>query len=426
MKIAIISDLHLNKSIYRSVMDKEWSIPFRNADFMRSFEWMVKDCVNNVKPDLLVIGGDVCDTPNPSNIIRGFFSAQLSKLLEADIPVVILVGNHDVLQQSHALDALKKLNLKKIKVIDKPMKHNFEGHELLFFPYSLDVERKLILIKDQFTQFIDKLPEKEEGVPRLLFAHFGVKGGRLNSYSDSETPPNIDVDSNSSTSSEEKEKKAFINRKATDISVDDLDKVGAEYVILGDFHEHQILNTKKCVAMYTGSIERTSMTEADQKKGFVVYDSEAEEKGSMGKCRFVEYPKCRPMIEIRGTLSAMKEEFGKIDKEAFKGAVVKLSFTGDSDELLSFSTGSEQFKKEIVEAIEPIHLFHKQTVKNEEEEEEVSELEKEILEKGHMEDTDVLDVVEEMIKERLIDEAEEQELTIKLAQEIYQVNKEGK
>jgi DNA repair exonuclease SbcCD nuclease subunit len=61
MKIAIAGDLHLNKTVYKGVMDRINSqLHFRNADFMKAFDYMVDKCVNEIKPDLFVVPGDVC------------------------------------------------------------------------------------------------------------------------------------------------------------------------------------------------------------------------------------------------------------------------------------------------------------------------------------------------------------------------------
>lgn len=419
MKIAIVPDTHLNLYRYKGVYDKQFpKVLFRSADFMRSFEWIVDKCVNELHPDLFVIPGDVYDSFDPSNEIRGFFSIQLEKLTSAKIPVIILVGNHEICQKHHALKDLQELQLKSVKIYDQPStlilsKSNIK---LLLFPYSLDIEQKKITLKEAFNQFVEKVQEEDDGTPAIFFGHFGVRGGKLNEY-EIEKANAILGDILEESEEVTTEKHSFINTNPNDVSLDDLDRIPAEYVFLGDYHEHQVLGTSKCIAMYPGSVEKTDFSEVDQKKGFVMYDSEAEPKGKMGKSQFVEYPHCRPMKEFKGNFAEIKKQFAKLDPSEYQEAVVKIHFEGTSEELLDFSIGLEPFKKEIRKALNPIHICHVQKVRNKDQEAVVSKLEQEILDKGHMETDDVIAIVKEVVREQ-VEDKEEQEATIALAIEI--------
>ena len=89
MKIAIIADCHLNKTVYKGVMDKnKLSLPFRNVDYMNAFEYMIDKNINEIKPELVVIPGDIFDTFDPNNDVRGFLNEQIAKLKEARIPII--------------------------------------------------------------------------------------------------------------------------------------------------------------------------------------------------------------------------------------------------------------------------------------------------------------------------------------------------
>lgn len=423
MKIACIADLHLNKTVYKGVMDKKLtSLPFRNADFMRSFEWMVDECINNIKPDLLVIGGDVYDYYDASNPIRSFFSSQLSKLVENKIPCIILVGNHDVSKKNHALEDVQKLNLKPIRVLDSSLIMNFKEHRLLFFPYSLDIEQQKITMRDAFKKFTREIKEDKSNLPSIFFGHFGVKNAILNDYS-IENDNEDERTTNTTTTLINAPRAEYYSRRSDDIENTELDELGVEYVILGDFHRHQILKTK-CYGFYPGSIEKTDINEVNQKKGFMVYDSDAEEIKDYGKCKFIEYPNCRPMIEIRGNLESIKKQFYALDYSKYQGAIVKIVFIGNSEELLDFSSGIEELKKEMVDKIDPIHVFTvPKPPRDKIQEQKATALEREIMERGHFTDKDILNVLKEMIEERVIDK-EDRDETIKIANEIYNEVKE--
>ena len=424
MKIAIISDLHLNISIYKGVMDKNYpTIPFRQADMMRSFKWMCQKCINDIKPDIIVIAGDVYDNHvNVSDTIRGFFSSQLKKLADNNIQTYILIGNHDVCMRNHVLQDIGDLKLEETRVIEKPTDIVFKNEtRLLLFPYSLDVERKKIKIKDELKNFIKEVHIDTTLEPLMFCGHFPVQKAKMNEYNDVKALKEIRETTDTTTTLSEKDikKKEFRNTNPNDISNEDLDSIGVPYVLLGDLHEHQVLETQKCYSMYTGSIEKSDMTEIKQVKGFVLYDSDEEKIDKYGKCRFIEYPNCRPIIEMKGTLTSIRKEFSELDHSQYQGAIVKITFNGTTEEQTDFSAGLEGFKREVKAEIDPIHLFHFQAVKDPEQDLMVSELEKEIMNKGHLSDQDVIDVVKEIIKERIEDKKEVDEI-IKLAIEIHE------
>lgn len=405
MKISIVADCHLNKALFKGVLDKKYtSLPFRTVDFMKAFRSIIKENIEEIKPDLMVIAGDVYDTYDPSNEVRAFFNRQLKELTEANIPVIVLVGNHDICKKHHALYPLKNLNLQNVTIIEEPELTIFEDKILMLFPYSLQVERGEIPIKEQLYSFIEETKEtisnntEYQNKDIFFFGHFGVKGATLKSIKKGDSIQKI-------TSSD-----------SHDISVNDLDLIGAKYIFLGDYHQHQVLPTKNSIAMYTGSIEYGDMSERHQKKGYVVYDDSFELSAETGKSRFIEYANCRPMFELKGNMEKMNAELENMPES--KGAIVKIYFEGNNSELLDFSMGLDDLKKKIQAKLKPIHLWHEQKVYDKEQDKEVIEIQEEILEKGHLNEDLVLKVIEEIIKEKEKDENEQKKL-LDLAQDIY-------
>lgn len=404
MKIVVTGDLHLNRSVYKGVMDKKYPIlPFRNVDFMRAFNYVCEKTIE-IHPDLVVIVGDVYDNHNPSNEIRGFFSSQLQKISANNIPIIILVGNHDICRKHHALSSIHKLKLDNITVVEKPQVIKFKEKNLLLFPYTIDVEQKNISIKDEFYKFIKTIHENNQNKDSLFFGHFGVIGGKLNEFEEevsSEEEGEIEII-----------KKSFFNQKKNDISVDDLDSIGSSYVFLGDYHRFQSLPTKKCLAFYTGSLEKTDMSEKDAKKGFILYDSENKTDSKFNNCKFIEYPNTRPMLEFKGNLQEIRKAIENIDQSKMQNSIVKLSFTGDKSELNDFAIKLDELKSQISKSIDPIHIYHIQKVTDKEQEQKALKIEREMLEKGQLEASDVETVVAEMIKEREQDPEEQKQILL--------------
>lgn len=408
MKITAIADCHLNKTSYKD--DESYmftSIPFRSQDFMNSFCWMVDKNINEIKPDLFLILGDIYDTFDPSNIVSAFFNEQLRKLSDAKIPVIILVGNHDICSKHHALLPLLKLNLKNIKVIENPQTIKFKDKLLMLFPYSVDVEKKNITIKEQFNQFVAKTKEQIintedwHNLDVIFLGHFGVKGAYVNKY-------NTDGG-----------QKLVLNENDHDISVADLDTIGAKYVLLGDYHKHQILPTSNCLAMYPGSIERTDMSEANDKKGFVFYDSEKEVNDKYEKFTFVEYPNTRPMIDLVGNLQDIYKTIDKLGSES-KGAIVRLTVKGSAQEIVEFDIGQHELIKKLNAKIEPAYTKKQNKMVDNDRNKKVEEIEKKISSEGHITSSEVIDVVKDTLSERESNKEELREL-VNIAENVYEV-----
>ena len=390
MRIAIIADPHLNKALHKGIMDvKNPTLPFRTVDHMNAFEWITSNVIDVDKPDLVVIAGDVFDTFNPSNEVRAFFFKQIKRFKDAKMPIIIMVGNHDVCRRNHALQGVEELAGKNVKVIDNPKIIAFEDHVLLLFPYSMIVERKQKTVRELFHEFIEEFHSKREstlkGKEAIFFGHFPVQGATMGRFLFSKEENFT------------KTMRPMINNDENDLGIAEIDSIGASHVFLGDFHEYQKLKTKNTHAFYAGSIERTSILELYQEKGYILYDSTFEESKN-GKCKFIEYPHCRPMINLMGTYKEIERDYSMYSEGA-EGAIVKLSFVGNKDELVEFSQGVDALKEKIKREIKPVHIYHAQKVIDIEEEKAASDIENEILENGHMESADVIDVVSEMIIE---------------------------
>lgn len=412
MKISWIADCHLNKVSYRDDQESFMftSLPFRSRDFMLSFEYMVNYNIEVIKPDLIVILGDIYDTFDPNNIVMGFFNEQVKKISDAKIPLIILVGNHDICSKHHALLPLMKLGLKNIKIIEQPQTLLFKDILLLLFPYSVDIERKIVTPKNQFKEFMQNIKtkiaeNKELQDKKIMFAgHFGVNGAFKNKY----------VAENDSI-------KVVLNNSDDDISIEDLEYIGAEYIFLGDYHKHQILNTKKCIAMYPGSIERTDMSEAEDKKGFILYDTDSDIDIRYGKCRFIEYPNIRPMVDISGNLSEINDFISNLDNN-YKNAIVRISVKGDKKEIMAFDTMQYYVYKTLKEKIDPIYIKKRNIIIDNETKSSAEKIEKQISLVGDIAATEVIDVVKESILE-IEKDKDEIKILNDLAEDIYKVVK---
>lgn len=90
-KIAIISDLHLGKRMFRTEND---SINKYENEGYKQFERFI-DQILNKNPEAVVIPGDIFDEPNPNSLPISVFTKQINRLLNNDIKIICIPGNHE-------------------------------------------------------------------------------------------------------------------------------------------------------------------------------------------------------------------------------------------------------------------------------------------------------------------------------------------
>ncbi|MFW5914506.1 MAG: metallophosphoesterase family protein, partial [Thermoplasmatota archaeon] len=92
MRILHVSDTHLGYSAYHKV-DPDNGLNQREVDVYRAFERFVDRAID-LAPEAVIHSGDLFDSVRPSNRALYFAQRQLLRLSEADVPTVIIAGNH--------------------------------------------------------------------------------------------------------------------------------------------------------------------------------------------------------------------------------------------------------------------------------------------------------------------------------------------
>ena len=93
MRIAHLADAHLGYRAYNRITSQ--GINRREADVFRTFQAAMGK-VGDIKPDLILIAGDLFHVVRPSNLTIQHTFAEFARLRsKTDAPVVIIGGNHD-------------------------------------------------------------------------------------------------------------------------------------------------------------------------------------------------------------------------------------------------------------------------------------------------------------------------------------------
>jgi exonuclease SbcD len=118
MRIAHTADWHLGPA--RNRIDPESGLNARLIDFFECAQFAVSDAIER-GAELILHAGDVFNTPRPSPTERHLALDAFAPAIMAQVPVVVIVGNHDMPRSPaewHALDVLR--GVPAITVIDLP------------------------------------------------------------------------------------------------------------------------------------------------------------------------------------------------------------------------------------------------------------------------------------------------------------------
>ena len=286
MKIIHFSDLHIGYTRYSKGIDLETGLDNRIVDFLNTFDELVNYALKE-NIDLVIFAGDAYKDRNPSQTHQKEFAKRLLKLTKANIPVALVVGNHDMpgnKGRATALDIFPTMNVDNITVIDKLQLYELKTKsgiqiQILGMPWirkgslisRLSNIKKDITIEDlnkQIIQTLDNSLEKEiskinKSIPCIFSGHLTV----MEAKTSTETLMSIGADYMFPAQ--------FFARPEF------------EYVALGHVHKDQVLIESPPV-IYSGSLERVDFGEKNDIKGFYVI--EIEPKKSQGN-RLVSYKK---------------------------------------------------------------------------------------------------------------------------------------
>ena len=224
------------------------------------------------KPDLFLISGDVFDKILPTNSARVYLTKEIRRLKDARIEVFMIGGNHEMprfgISPSLAIDVLGSAGIATVfSQSDTIQKKN------------LKIQGKKVSVagRSYFTQFEGANPLRDVEIPvegdfNILMIHGSLQGLNV-----------------SSSVAEMVNQNPF---KADDI------KPGLNYLALGHFHNSFEREYLGCKIVNPGSIEKLSVSEINDEKGFVW----AELSKSEIKTNFMKL-ETRPMETTELTLS---------------------------------------------------------------------------------------------------------------------------
>ena len=267
VKILHFADAHIDIATYGK-HDPETGLPVRVLDFLNALDTIIDTAIRE-KVDLVLFAGDAYKDRTPSPTFQREWGKRIIRLPMAGIPVLLLVGNHDISPASgraHTLQEFDTLQVPNVRVLNKP--ELLKPADLWGLPLQVIalpwVFRSTLMAAMQLSPGDDNLvnEELEQRITIILEA-------RMNELDP--TLPTIFTAHGSVQG-------AMYGNERTVMLGKDLVLPGSlvkdprlDYVALGHIHKHQDLNPgAHPPVIYPGSIERVDFGEAADDKGFVI------------------------------------------------------------------------------------------------------------------------------------------------------------
>jgi DNA repair protein SbcD/Mre11 len=342
MKILHLSDIHMGSGFSHGRIDPNTGQNTRLQDFVKSLSLAIDRAL--AEPvDLVLFGGDAFPDATPAPYIQQAFAGQFQRLVDAQIPTVLLVGNHDQHAQGQggaSLSIYRSLGVPGVIVGDKMMTHTIATQsgevQIMAIPWinratllTREVTEKLS-IPEVNQLLLTKLEPRIEAeiralnpnLPTVVLAHLMADNAQLGA-----------------------EKLLAVGRGFT-IPLSFLTRPSFDYVALGHVHRHQNLNkSNDPPVVYPGSIERVDFGEEKEEKGYVMVTIEPAESAASRKFEtsweFCPLP-VRTFRTIRIDVSeredpqmAILQAIGKID---IADAVVRLIYQIESTQVELINT----------------------------------------------------------------------------------------
>ncbi len=309
------ADWHLGANLYNETLDEDHEL---------FFNWLTTECIPEVKPQVLIISGDVFDKANPSINARKLYFKFLAKLIDLNIKqVIITAGNHDSASMLEApKELLEYLNIHIIgnapndvrellisvtgengEVVAKVAAVPFlREQDVRFSQFGDNEETRETSLRKGIFDYFNEVYEaasayKKEGIPLICMGHLFASGVTI---SDSERPVQVG--------------------NLADVGADCFPKEKVDYVALGHIHRPQNVGGTDHI-WYSGSPIALSFSEWKQEKSLRIIKVDGESV----KSERIAIPLFRNLIRLEGTFAEVKEKERQLTNAAQLPAYLDIS-----------------------------------------------------------------------------------------------------
>ena len=282
IRIMHIADIHFGMENYGR-LDPKTGINTRLLDFRKAFDYAIKKALER-NIHLVVFAGDAFKSRDPNPTHQREFARALKPFIKKNIPIFLLLGNHDLPNtpgRANALEIYKTLGIDNIIVADKPsisLINTTAGDvQIVAMPY---IRKSIFLSRDEYKgktiEEVNHLIEQKvseiiknyasqlnPAIPSILVCHGSIRNAKLGM-----------------------EQNIMLGYDPL-YDLDTLARAEFDYIAMGHLHRYQYLNPKGYPpVVYSGSIERVDFSEKNEDKGFVLVELKRKET----KFNFIKIP----------------------------------------------------------------------------------------------------------------------------------------
>jgi exonuclease SbcD len=320
IRLLHLADLHIGVENYGRV-DAATGLNGRVMDFLRRLDGVIEYALEN-EIDLALFAGDAYKNRDPNSTYRREFARRIKRLADAGIPLLLLVGNHDLPSQERrasSVEIFRTLNVPNVTVANRDRLHRLQtrrGQSIQVATVPYPIRQRLLaheeykgrtiaeldsLVQELVAENIRALAAQvDPEVPAVLVGHFSVSEAKYGS-----------------------ERTVMLGRDVVVLKSVLADPIW-DYVALGHIHRHQELNKgSHPPIVYSGSLERIDFGEEKEAKGFVVAEI------GRGEADWQFHPvSARPFVTIRADVRAEPDPLAAlletIAEHDLDGTVVRL------------------------------------------------------------------------------------------------------
>lgn len=311
IKLLHTADIHIGMENYGRI-DPATGINGRVMDFLRRLS-DIGDYAIEQGMDVFVFAGDAYKTRDPNPTYQREFARRIKRIADAGIPVIMLVGNHDlpaVARRATSIDIFGTLEVPNVVVANREEVLQItcrrgQPLQVATVPYPL---RSALLSREQVQG--KSLNELDALLQEAMIANIQALAAQVRQRP--EVPAILVGHFSVSEASHGSEKNIMIGRDAA-LPRSVLADPAFRYVALGHIHKHQSLNgDRQPPVVYSGSIERIDFGEEHEPKGFVV----AEISDGPTTWQFVHSYRrqARPFVTIRADVCSAAEPTAAVVK----------------------------------------------------------------------------------------------------------------
>ncbi|MCM0590266.1 MAG: exonuclease SbcCD subunit D [Gloeotrichia echinulata IR180] len=271
IKILHLSDIHMGSGFSHGRINPITGLNTRLEDFVNTLSRCIDRALTETV-DMVIFGGDAFPDATPPPFVQEAFASQFRRLVDAEIPTVLLVGNHDQHSQGQggaSLNIYRTLGVRGFVVGDTLTTHRIATRngkvQVITLPW---LTRSTLMTRQEteglsiaevnqlLTQRLQVVLEGEirrldPDVPTILLAHLMADNATLGA------------------------ERFLAVGKGFTLPLSLLTRPCFDYVALGHVHKHQNLNkSNDPPVIYPGSIERVDFSEEKEDKGYIMIELE--------------------------------------------------------------------------------------------------------------------------------------------------------